>query len=173
MDWLALLQNLGILLGGGGIGSLLGYLSRNGRKRDRADADLKIQEAQAKMIENFQERIADLHKNIDHLNERDNAHQIEKDSLNAQIDDKTARIRELSEKIWDAEQETNHVNCKLDEANRSISALIEERDEWIAVAEYYKQWQCHSNICIKGNPDPEGRQPPNPKLKGQTFRPPK
>lgn len=151
MEWINLIQTLGGIVGGLGIG----MFTKSGRKRDKADADLKVQEAQAKMIDNYEERIKDLHSTIAILNDSE-AHYIERISAqNKAIDGKTEQIRSLTQQVWDSQQQLN-------EANARITSLTEERDK-------YKMWHCKSNTCIKGNPDPDGRQPPNPLIIGQTF----
>lgn len=165
MDWLSLIQTLGGVAGGWGIG----MFTKSGRRRDKADADSKVMEAQRRMIDNYEERIKDLHSNISQLNEAERGYIERISEQNKALNDKTEQIRNLTDKLWNSEQTSNHINASLDEANKRIALLIEERDEWMATTEYYKQWHCRSAVCIKGNPDPEGRQPPNPKLKGQTF----
>lgn len=169
MEWISLLQTLGGIAGGVGIG----MFTKAGRKRDMAEADLRVQEVHARMIQNYEERIKELHENKKRLNEEAD-HYIERISKqNHALDSKTDQIRALTEKLWTSEQEVNRVNNTLNEANATIARLIEERDAWKAKAEYYRQWQCHSSICTQGNPDPAGRQPPNAKLRGQKFKEPK
>ena len=160
MEWISLIQVLGGILGGVG----LGMFTKSGRKKEKAEADAKVQEAQKLMIENYEHRIAELHAQIDHLNDKAAEFQSEKERLNSQIDDKTGQIRNLTQRQWQSEQEVNRINDKLNLANERITALTEERD-------HYKQWQCQSASCVKGKPDPEGRQPPNPKLVGVKYKP--
>ena len=155
MDYINLLQNLGLLLGGGGIGSLLGYLSKNGRARDKADADMKVQEAQRLMIENYEKRINDLHANINRLNESEQQYSDRITKKDADIDSKTEQIRNLTQKTWEAEQEVNRVNDMLNRANERIIALTEERDN-------YRNWHCRKGDCPH-------REPPNPGLLHQEF----
>lgn len=144
MDWISLIQTLGGVIGGLGIG----MFTKSGRKRDKADADLKVQEAQAKMIDNYEERIKDLHSTIAMLNESE-AHYIERISAqNKAIDSKTEQIRSLTQQTWESQQQLN-------EANTRITSLTEERDN-------YRNWHCRKGHCAD-------RQPPNPALAGQTF----
>lgn len=158
MEWISLIQTLGGIAGGLG----LGMFTKSGRRKDKAEADAKVQEAQRLMIDNYEERIKDLHENKKRLNEEADHYIARISQQNHALDSKTEQIRNLTQKLWEAEQETNNVNAKLDNANKRITQLTAERDN-------YNMWQCRSRICEKGNPDPEGRQPPNPKLKGMEF----
>lgn len=158
MEWISLIQTLGGIAGGLG----LGMFTKSGRRKEKAEADAKAAEAQRLMIDNYEERIKDLHENKKRLNEEAD-HYIKRISeQNHALDSKTEQIRSLTEKLWLSEQETNKVYAELNEANKRIAKLTEERD-------LYRMWQCRSKTCEKGNPDPEGRQPPNPKLKGLEF----
>lgn len=155
MEWFNILTTLaGSLATIGGYG-IVKFFTKNGQKEIKADADAKVQQAQQLMIANYEERIKELHNNIKTLNDSEH-HYIERLSeQNKALDSKTQRIRELTDNLYKSESALN-------DANERITALTEERDK-------YKMWQCRSSVCVKGNPDPEGRQPPNPKLLGQTF----
>lgn len=166
MDWMDLLQNLGLLLGGGGIGSILGYISKNGRKRDKADADAKVADAQRQMIDNYEKRISDLHSNIDKLNEAEDRHSERIAKKDTELDSKTEQIRNLTQKVWESEQEANRINARYAETLRKITRLTEERDHERLLKEYFKGWQCHHSDC-------DQRRPPNPSIRGQKFKEPK
>jgi len=166
MDWMNILQDVGLLLGGGGIAGVISHISKSGRKRDRADADARIAEAQRQMIDNYEERIKDLHAVIDKYNGDEKKHAVRLSEKEQIIDDKTERIRELSGKVWTAEQEVNRVNAALNEANARITALTEERDEERRRKEYYRMWHCRRDDCTNGIP-------PRDRLKGQKFKEPK
>ena len=161
MEWISLIQTLGGVVGGLG----LGMFTKSGRRRDKAEADAKVAEAQQLMIANYEERIKELHNNIQRQNTAEKEYIERISQQNRAITEKTEQIRSLTEKLWLSEQETNKVNAELNGANKRITRLTEDRD-------HYKMWQCRSKICEKGNPDPEGRQPPNPKLKGMEFHTP-
>lgn len=161
MEWISLIQTLGGIAGGLG----LGMFTKSGRRKDKAEADAKVADAQRQMIDNYEERIKDLHENIKAMNESEHGYIERISQQNHALNEKTEQIRNLTEKIWLSEQETNKVYTELNEANKRITRLTEERD-------HYKMWQCRSKICEKGKPDPEGRQPPNPKLKGLEFHAP-
>lgn len=155
MDWYQLLNNLtGALVTLGGVG-VYKYFTHSGRKEIKADADSKVQEAQKLMIDNYEERIKDLHAIIDDYNDKERKHAVRIEEKDKVIDDKTARIRELSGKVWTSEQEVNHINAKLNEAQQRITGLTEERDK-------YRNWHCRKAECTD-------RIPPNPNLLGQKF----
>lgn len=165
MEWFNILTTLaGSLATIGGYG-IFKFFTKNGQKEIRADADSKVQQAQQLMIANYEERIKDLHENIKAINESEHGYIERISQQNHALTDKTEQIRNLTEKVWLSEQETNKVYTELNDANKRITRLTEERDN-------YKMWQCRSKTCEKGNPDPEGRQPPNPKLKGMEFHVP-
>lgn len=162
MDWLQLLNTVsGALVALGGMG-IYKFFTKSGQKEIKADADAKVADAQAKMIDNYEERIKDLHENIQRLNEAERSYIERISEQNKAITGKNEQIRNLTQKCWESEQEVNRVQEKLNAANERIIGLTEERD-------FYKMWLCKSNTCVKGNPDPEGRQPPNPKLVGMQF----
>lgn len=153
IEWITLLTTL---CGGGGIvASAWAVISRNGRKRDRADADLKVQEAQRLMIDNYEERISDLHKSLDRQNNEVSYYIGKMAEQNHTIDSKTEQIRNLTQKTWEAEQEVNRVNALLNRANERITALTEERDN-------FRNWHCRKGDCPH-------REPPNPGLLNQKF----
>lgn len=114
MDWISLIQTLGGIVGGFGIGSF----SKSRRRKEKAEADKAL-------------------------------------------DDKTDRIRSLTDKVWDAERETNRINDLLMAEQRRTADLRVQ-------VEYLKMWRCEWPDCQ----DPRGRKPPNEKLKGLRYEPP-
>lgn len=144
MEWISLLQTLGGIAGGLGIG----LFTKAGRKKDMADADSKVQEAQRLMIQNYEERIKDLHENIQRQNAAEKEYISRISQQNHALTDKTEQIRNLTQKLWEAEQGLNR-------ANERITALTEERDN-------YRNWHCRKGECPH-------REPPNPGLQNQTF----
>ena len=129
MDWISLIQTLGGIVGGFGIGSF----SKSRRRKEKAEADKAVKDV-------YEERIRDLHK---------------------ALDDKTDRIRSLTDKVWDAERETNRINDLLMAEQRRTADLRVQ-------VEYLKMWRCEWPDCQ----DPRGRKPPNEKLKGLRYEPP-
>ena len=113
MEWISLLQTLGGIAGGLGIG----MFTKSGRRKTKADADARVAEAQKLMIENYEARIKDLHSSIETLNKSE-AHYIERISQqNHALDSKTEQIRNLTDKLYSSEQEVNRVQDMLNEAN--------------------------------------------------------
>lgn len=157
MDWIGLLQTVGGIIGGFGIGSL----TKSGRVKSKADAYKAV-------CDGYEARISALH-DIEKVN---NATILEQGntiaSLNHALDDKTLRIRELTNKLWEAERETNRVNDLLNAANERIVRLTEERDQERLHKEYYKRWRCEWPDCH----DPRGRKPPNKNLDMESFEDP-
>lgn len=153
MEWISLLQTLGGIAGGLGIG----LFTKAGRKKDMADADSKVQEAQRLMIQNYEERIKDLHENIQRQNAAEKEYISRISQQNHALTDKTEQIRNLTQKTWEAEQEVNRVNNLLNRANERITALTEERDN-------YRNWHCRKGDCPH-------REPPNHGLLHQEFHP--
>ena len=139
---------------GGGIVAF----TKSGRSKAKADA-MKV------MSDGYEERIKSLHA----INDAHNANEVKLTERIAQldrtIDDKTAQIRNLTEKCFKSEQEVNRVQDLLNDAKDEIIRLTEERDRERANNEYNKQWRCIKSVCR----DPEGRVPPNPKLATQEY----
>ena len=151
MEILSLIQTLGGIAGGIGIGAF----TKSGRLKERAEAEKKVQEAHRMMIDNYEERIKDLHSTINLMNESE-AHYIERISAqNHAMDSKTEQIRNLTQKVWSSEQEVNRVQELLNAANQRIIELTEERDN-------YRNWHCRKGDCPH-------REPPNPSLLHQVF----
>lgn len=136
MEWIGLIQTLGGIIGGIGIGAF----TKAGRKRDKADADAKVQEAQKLMIDNYEERIKDLHSVIDRFNSAEVEHSERVHSLNRNIDSLTERNRELSDRCWKAEQEMNRVNGMLAEK-------IDENGRLSLEVERLEGIRCHRFDC--------------------------
>lgn len=150
MDWISLIQTLGGLLSGLGIG----MFTKEGRVRSQADAYKAMAEA-------YETRITALHQITDNYNKTmlEQSETIAK--LNRALDDKTAYIREIIAKNLDTEAQLNTIN-------RRLSALIEQKGRLELLVEYLKSWRCEWPECH----DPRGRRPPNDKLRNQTFSPP-
>ena len=132
--------------------------TKSGRIKAKADA-MKV------MSDGYEERIKSLHA----INDAHNANEVKLTERIAQldrtIDDKTAQIRNLTDKCFKSEQEVNRVQDLLNDAKDEIIRLTEERDQERADKEYYKNWRCIKSVCN----DPDGRRPPNSKLADQTF----
>lgn len=79
--------------------------------------------------------------------------------LNATVDKHIDRNRELSDRVYKSEAELNRLNER-------IITLTEERDNERSMKEHYKMWHCQKSGC-------EDRIPPDDKLKGLKYEPPK
>lgn len=166
MDWPQILMALLTL---GVIGDIIAHIFLPYRRRlDNAsalDAETKIRTA---VMEGFEARIKSLHETIDANNATIKEQSETIASLNHALDDKTLQIRNLTQKVWQAEGETNRVNELYASALTRIAELERENGDIKVEREYYKSWRCEWPDCQ----DPRGRRPPNNKLKGQVFSPP-
>lgn len=140
-----ILATLGTILSGIGIG----WFSKSGRMKEKADAYKKMGEA-------YQYRIDSLHDDIDTCNKtiKENQERIAElnHSLNTkedEIQDKKKQIRNLTDKMWQSEQEVNRVQNLLNDAKDKIIRLTEERDKLETV-------KCVRTDCK----DPRGPKPP-------------
>lgn len=150
IDFTQLLTMLGTLSTGG----LVGYLSKSGRIKSKADAYKAMAEA-------YEYRIESLHKVIETCNTTIKELQERIALLNHALDDKTEMIRKYVADIMEAERGLNEANARLIEAQKEIAELR-------VALEYLAEWRCEHPDCN----DPRGRRPPNGKLCGQTFRMP-
>lgn len=152
------------------VGTVLSLVWWNQTKRLK-EAEVKAKEAEAEKSQNDADdaEVARLHREIDHmqviinnLTDLDKTHTYRMSELNAAIDKHIDRNRELSDRVYNSETEINRLNER-------IIKLTEERDDAAREADYYKMWRCERSDCQ----DPRGRQPPNDKLKGLKYMPPK
>ena len=167
----ALYQVLTFVFGGTSVvGTVLSLVWWNQTKRLK-EAEVKAKEAEAEKSQNDADdaEVARLHREIDHmqviinnLTDLDKTHTYRMSELNAAIDKHIDRNRELSDRAYNSETEINRLNER-------IINLTEERDDAAREADYYKMWRCERSDCQ----DPRGRQPPNDKLKGLKYMPPK
>lgn len=140
-----ILATLGTILSGVGIG----WFSKSGRIKEKADAYKKMGEA-------YQYRIDSLHDDIDACNKTIKENQERISELNHalnnkedELHDKTMQIRKLTEQGYTSEQEVNRVQNLLNDAKDEIIRLTEERDHLEAV-------KCIRTDCK----DPRGPKPP-------------
>lgn len=117
-------------------------------KQKEAEADKG--EAEASEIEDH--RFDNLLKLVDSLTSR-------LSSLNSTVDKHIDRNRELSDRLYQSETEQNRLNER-------IIALTEECNNERSMKEHYKMWHCRKEGCTD-------RIPPNDKLKGLKYEPPK
>ena len=143
-----ILTTLATILSGIGIG----WLSKSGRVKEKADAYKKMGEA-------YQYRIDSLHDDIDTCNKtiKENQSRIAElnHSLNAkedEIQDKKKQIRNLTDKMWQAEQEVNRVQNLLNDSKDEIIRLTQKNEQLERV-------KCVRPDCR----DPRGPKPPRKK----------
>ena len=152
MEWLDVAQGLCGALLGSGVG-LLFY--RQSRKKAQADADLRMAEANTKEWELEEKRIKELHEAVSIANATQNEHLKRISDLNHALDDKTDRIRSLTDRLYESEQEVNRLNG-------TVIALTRDGGRKDLLIEKYKLWHCRKAECAH-------RMPPNDKLRGKVF----
>lgn len=171
MDWMNLLQVVGPLLLGGGIG----WATKAGRAKDKADAFKKMEEA-------FQMRINDLHETIKvcnntikelqdriaELNHALNDKQSELQASQEEVYDKKLQIRNLTAQALEAQQEANRINDKLFQIQQFVAEKEREIADLRVALEDTIEWRCEHTDCQ----DPRGRRPPNERLCGKIFKMP-
>lgn len=115
-----------------------------------------------------EKRIAELHASIDKANELNDNLLAKLSNANAAIDKHIDRNRELSDRLYKAEQEVNRVNDVLTEEQHKTATLERRLGAAMRIADHYKQWRCERSDCQ----DPRGRRPPNPSLRGKVYTKP-
>lgn len=138
---------------------VLHFVLPSRKRKDYAETELAEHDADKAEVER-------LHMQIDHqqksLNiyielEKKNAERIAEQ--NKSLDGKTEQIRNLTAQLIDSEHGRN---ADKDE----IARLTAENAELKILVEHYKGWHCRKSDC-------EERLPPNKKLKGLKYEPPK
>lgn len=79
-------------------------------------------------------------------------------TLNTALDEKTARIRTLTDKEWETGR-------KLSASLEAYAALEKQNGDLRVLVEHYKGWHCRNSDC-------PNRVPPNPQLIGRKYEPP-
>lgn len=156
-DWINLVQVLGgMLLGGGGVFGIKAAI-----RKGKAESEIARHDADKAEVER-------LHLQIKHQQESlDTYIRLETDSatriaeLNKSMDGKTEQIRKLTEQVIESEHGRNS-------DKEEIARLTAENGRKDLQIQYLLQWRCEKPECN----DPDGRRPPNSKLKGQKFRMP-
>ena len=93
----------------GVLGYFASHLTKSGRDKERALSDKAIKD-------NYEERISDLHKSVEALNETEVRQAKRIAELNAALDNKTVRIREVEDRLVHTERE----NTRLAEENGAL-----------------------------------------------------
>lgn len=135
--------------------TLYGKANRRIKDAEAQEAKAKAEKAEADADEAEDHRFDNLLKLVDSLTTR-------LSTLNATIDKHIDRNRELADRLYKSETEINRLNERL-------LTTTEERDEAQRDADYHRMWKCEWPDCR----DPRGRRPPNDKLQGLKYDPPK
>lgn len=156
-------QTLVLILGAvGGFEFIKWVFNRKTEKR------LNNIEVKQKDFELDEKRIAELHSSIDKANKLNDDLLERLSQANATINKHIDRSRELSDRLYKSEQETNRVNDELTLVQRKNSELERRLGQALRLVDFYKEWRCEWADCR----DPRGRRPPNHKLKGKKFSEP-
>lgn len=175
MNWELILSIATFLFGGSTITGFILYNKASRRMKDaeadkaqaevdkaQAEADNTRWERYEKQLDHAASTIEILHKQIEADGKRIATLNEALDKKECEKAEKTARIRELTDRALLAEGLLNN-------ANHRITKVTEERDHERLLKEKYKEWHCRSSVCTEGKPDPKGRRPPNTKILGQKF----
>lgn len=160
MEQTAWWQILALILGAvGGLEFIKWLFNRKTEKR------LNIIEVKQKEFELDDKRITELHTSIDKANKLNDDLLARISHANSTIDKHIDRNRELSDRLYKSEQETNRVNDALTEEQRRNADLERRLGQALRIADHYKEWRCEWPDCK----DPRGRRPPNHNLKGKKY----
>lgn len=151
------------LLGVSFIGDIiLHFVLPSRRRKDNAESKQAEHDADKAEVDRLHLQIKHQQESLEFYikRERDSAARIVE--LNNAMDSKTEQIRKLTEQVIASEHGRN---ADKDE----VARLASENGDLRALLEYEKQWRCVLTDCH----DERGRQPPNEKLKGKKYNPPK
>ncbi len=142
------------LFGGGGIVGVFAYKKLEKRLKE-AEVKTKELEVEDRKFDLYEERL----KHTNEIIEAHNQTMLQQgqtiSDLNKALDDKTLRIRTISDELYISEQEKNRLNAELVEKTALIGKLQ-------LCVEKYQLWKCENADC-------ENRIPPNPQLRGKSF----
>lgn len=140
-----------------GCTTLLGficYYSANKRLKNTEVSKAET-EVTAARFEVYEQRLEHCNETVEKHNETI-AHQSETiANLNRALDDKTARIRQLTDDLYQSEREKNDLNDKLVKATETIGKLELRIDK-------LTRWKCHKSSCTN-------REPESPTIRGKVF----
>lgn len=155
IDWLSLIQTLGGIVGGLG----LGMFTKSGRVKSQSDAYKAMAEA-------YEYRINALHEVVAKCNDTEKMHAQRISELNTALNDKIDQIRKLTDELIVSERKANEVNDRLTDEQEKTARLERQLGEANVLIEHYKAWHCRKADCAD-------REPPNPTLKGMQYEHPK
>ena len=147
MDLTELIQTVGGIVSGFGFG----MFTKSGRVKSQAEAHAAMVAAYEMQLksqrEGYEARLSALHKVADERNktEVENAKRISE--LNHALNDKTERIRKLTDDVYDSQKEVNRVQDMLNDANARITELTEELAARNLDAERLENIRCHRYDC--------------------------
>lgn len=140
-----------------GCTTLLGfvcYYSAN-KKLKNTEVTKAETEVTAAKFEVYEQRLEHCNETVEKHNETI-AHQSETiANLNKALDDKTARIRQITDDLYQSERESNALNAKLVEATEKIGKLNLRIDK-------LTRWKCHDSNC-------PNRRPESPTIRNKNF----
>ena len=157
-DWINLVQVLGgMLLGGGGVFGIKAAI-----RKGKAESEIAQHDADKAEVERLHLQIKHQQESLDTYIRLETNSATRIAELNKAMDGKTEQIRRLTEQMLASEHGRN---ADKDE----IARLQKENGDLRVELEYHKMWRCEWPDCK----DPRGRRPPNDKLAGLTYNPPK
>lgn len=152
-----------------GLSFLGDIVLRSRRRKNNAEAEHAQHDADKAEVERLHMQIEHQQKSLDtylkiekDLSERISEQNKALNEKEEQIRDKTGQIRKLTAQLIDSEHGRN---ADKDE----IARLAAENGYLNTLVEYLKQWRCERTDCK----DERGRKPPNQKLTGLKYEPPK
>lgn len=143
-----------VVLGGTSLVSILLYYGANKRIKQN-EANKSDVDVTAAKYELYEQRLEHANQTIEAHNSTILAQGQTINDLNKALDNKTERIRELTDKLWESERESNHLNVKLVEATETIGKQNLRIDK-------LTRWKCHKSSCMN-------REPESPTIKGRNF----
>lgn len=156
-------QILALILGAvGGLEFIKWLFNRKTEKR------LNNIEVKQKDFELYDRRISELHASLEKANELNDNLLKRISAANAAVDKHIDRNREIADRLYHSEQETNRVNNLLTEEQHKTADLERRLGAALRMADHYREWRCEWADCQ----DPRGRRPPNPKLRGRKYSEP-
>ena len=141
---------------------VLHFVLPSRKRKDYAETELAEHDADKAEVERLHMQIEHQQQSLDIYikMEKDNAERIAEQ--NKALNDKTEQIRKLTAQLIESEHGRN---ADKDE----VARLAAENGYLNTLVEYLKQWRCERTDCK----DERGRKPPNNKLTGLKYEPPK
>lgn len=135
------------------------------RKTERRLNDIEVRQRTFDLEE---KRISELHESIEKANRLNDNLLARISAANAAVDKYSDRNRELSDRVYKAEQEVNRVNNALTSEQHRTASLERRLGIAMRLIDHFKRWKCEWSDCQ----DPRGRRPPNSELSNETYTDP-